>query len=388
MNLVQLNQLTDDELNTLLEMGGGICISLTMPVQQETDKRAENRIRLKNLIQTAQDKLAQLDLRLPEIEELLAPAEGLLRGGRFTANDRPGLAVYLSGDFSRLYQLPYPPEEGALVSAQFQIRPLAPLRLDEHFFVLEISQQGIRLLRATQYTVERMDLGDMPQSLAEALQWDDPEKQLQWHSKAGQAGNGRAAMFFGHGAGTRERQKVDLLRYFQLLDRGLAKILNGERAPMLVSGVDFLLPIFREANSYSHLLEESIEGSYDYLSDADLHEFAWGVVEPTFRREKEAAAALFQQQKSKDLASTDLDTVISAAHHGRVDALFVARDEYLWGEYDPQSGEIVRHQEARSGDSELLNLATIYALQNGGAVYLVPRGEVPDEAALAALLRF
>lgn len=387
MDLVQLNQLNDSELKSLVEDAEDTCVSLIMPVQQETDKRVENQIRLKNLIQSAQEELALLGYRRTDIKEILAPAEELL-GDRFFATESPGLAIYLAPDFSRAYRLPYAPQERVAVNSQFIIKPLIPLRSKEYFYVLAISQQEVRLLRGTQYTVERMDLHDMPQSLAEALRWDDPERELQWHSQTAPGDGGRDAIFHGHGVGAKETHVENLLRYFQLLDQGLSKLLASEKAPLVLAGVDYLLPIYREANTYGYLIEEGIEGSQEHLSDREIHQLAWKLLRPNFRQKREAAVSLFHQQASKGLASTDLTTIIPASHQGRVDTLFVASDEQRWGRYDPDTGQIDLHSQTQPGDSELLNLGAIHTVLNSGDIYVSNREDVPESEPLAAILRF
>jgi hypothetical protein len=388
MDLRQLNQLSDDELRALIDAAGQNSVSIIMPVQQEPDKWDENRIRLKNLLQAAEEELGQLDLRRPDVEQLLAPAGDLVEEGRFVATGGPGLAVFLRKGFSRAYQLPYAPEQVMSVSSQFYIKPLMPLRLDERFYVLALSQQEIRLLHATEYTVERVDLRDVPQSLNEALRWDDPERELQWHTQTGGQGNGRDAMFHGHGVGAKETHKKDLLRYFQLLDQHLSKVLASEKAPLVLAGVDYLLPIYREANTYGHLFKQGIEGSQEQLSDAEIQRRAWELVRPYFQKGREAAESLYHQQANKSLASADLATVLPASYQGRVDTLFVALDEQRWGRYKPEAGQVELHTQQQPGDVDLLNLATIHVVLNSGDVYAGQRDELPDAEPLASILRF
>ena len=388
MDLIQLNQLSDNELRTLIDTNKRTCISLIMPVQQETDKRVENHTRLKNLIKAARDDLTLLDFRRSDSERLLAPAEDLIVGGHFLATESPGLAIYLAKGSSRAYQIPYTPEELVSVGPHFLIKPLMKLRLNEYYYVLALSKKGIRLLWANQYSVERIDLADTPQSLAEALRWDDPERELQWHSQTGVEGDGRAAIFHGHGVGTKELHKKDLLRYFQLLDRELSRLLTNEDAPLVLAGVDYLLPIYREANTFPRLIDEGIEGGHQQLRDEEIQRKAWKLVRPHFRGRREEAVSSYYQQTGKALASADLTAVLPAAYQGRVETLFVAIDEQRWGEYDPESGELDLHSQRRPGDSELLNLATIHTVLNNGDVYTSPREDVPEAVPIAAVLRF
>lgn len=55
MELRQVNQLSDGELRALIEAAGPISVSMIMPIQQEPDRRDENRIRLKNPVRAAEE---------------------------------------------------------------------------------------------------------------------------------------------------------------------------------------------------------------------------------------------------------------------------------------------------------------------------------------------
>lgn len=387
MNLVQLDHLSNSEISKLIESRGNVNISILMPVTLEPDKRDVNRITLKNLVQAAEEKLTLLNLRKPDIDRLLEPVKELVVGGRFLDSGSQGLAVYLSRDFARSYFLPIAPQESVTVGPDFLITPLMPLRLNEYFYVLAISQQETRLLRATQYSVERLDLGDMPASMAEALRWDDPERELQWHSQTNSRGE-RPAIFHGHGVGTKEIHKENLLRYFQMVDQYVCKVLTGENKPLVLAGVDYLLPIYREANGYRHLIKEGIEGSHQQLSDTILREQAWELVQPLFTQEREDAASLYYQQVGRELASADLATIIPAAHHGRIEILFVATDRQVWGRFDPENVQMELHAYAQPEDIDLLNLASIHTVMNNGVVYADRCEELPDEEALAAIFRY
>lgn len=388
MDVIQIYQLHDSELEDLIAAGKDVCISMVMPVQQEVDKRDENRIRLKNLIQEAEQDLAALDHRRPAIEKLLQPAEELVLGGRFLNISGPGLAIYLAKDFSRAYQLPHTPERVASVGPYFHVKPLLPLRSQEQYYVLSLSQQSVRLLRATPHTIERVDLAEIPQSLDEALRWDDPEKELQWHSKTGNENDGRFAVFHGHGVSTKEITKENLLRYFQLLDKGVSDRLTGTEAPLLLAGVDYLLPIYREASSYENLSDEVLVGSHDHLSDAEIQQLSWELVRPLLQDKQREDISRYHKLAAQSLASGDLTAVIEAAYQGRIATLFVALDEQRWGQFDATTGRATLHDHHQPGDVDLLNLAAIFTLRNGGKIYAIPRQDIPDDESLAAILRF
>ncbi len=389
MEVRQLIRLDDEELRPLLVLDKETKVSLYMPVQQEPDKRDENRIRLKNKIQTVQEYLELMNFRRPDIERLLAPANELVKGGRFLDISHPGMAVFLAGGFSRAYQIPYALPETAHVSAYYQIKPIMPLNMIESFYILVLSQQSVRLLQASQFAVERLDLSDaVPGSLDEALRWDDPEKQLQWHTGTGSENDGRSAIFHGHGVAAKESHKTDLYRYFNSLDQAISSLLAGNEAPILLAGVDYLLPIYRDASSNKNLFDREILGSQEHLSDMAIQEKAWPIVRSHFEAKKEAARSLYHEMAARDLASDDLKTVVNTAYQGRVDTLFVDLIAQEWGEFNPGTGQMTRSPQQQLGDSELTNLAAIYTLLHDGDVYASGREDMPTAEPAAAIFRF
>ena len=52
-----------------------------------------------------------------------------------------------------------------------------------------------------------------------------------------------------------------ILGYFQQVDTGLRAFIRDEHAPVVLAGVEFLLPIFRRANTYAYVLEEGVTGN-------------------------------------------------------------------------------------------------------------------------------
>ena len=194
-------------------------------------------------------------------------------------------------------------------------------------------------------------------------------------------------MFFGQGAPSQD-QKSDILRYFQKLDTGIQPLLVGERAPLVLAGVDYLLPLYREANTYSHLIEEGIEGNPDKLGAEELRQRAWAIVQPCFLEEREAAAERFMQLANTDKASEKLVEIVPAAYHGRVDTLFVALDLQQWGAYDLETNEVQLHHGVEPGDQDLMDFTAVQTFLHGGRVYAVEPEQMPVGASLAGVFRY
>jgi hypothetical protein len=385
-----VNTLYRDDLEDLIKHQDGLRVSVYMPTHRKGVETQQDPIRLKNLLTKVEERLQDEGLRRPEAREFIAPAEKLLADNLYWQHQSDGLALFMAPDSFRDYRFPFAFEELVVVADRYHIKPFLPLLSgDGRFYVLAISQDEVRLLQGTRYSVGEVDLDGVPQSLAEALRFDDPEKRLQFHKASGAStGHGsRPAMFYGQGGATQD-EKVDILRYFQQVAAGVEEMLAGERVPLVLAGVGYLLPIYQEANAYRHLVEEGIEGNPQEMSARELHQRAWDILQPRFLRAQEEAAARYRELADKDHASGDLEQVVPAAHFGRVESLFVARDLEEWGTLDPQTGRVERHREPEPGDEDLLDLAAVQTLLQGGDVYAIDSDQVPGSGPVAATFRY
>jgi hypothetical protein len=379
---------TRDELRILTESSQAPCVSVYMPTHRVPTENQQDRTRLKNLIRQAQDALQAYGLRPAEAESFLEPATRLLGAIPFWKDKRDGLALFLSPGVFRQYQLPTRFESLVVVAHRFHVKPLLAFLGGKEFFVLALSQNEVRLFEGSPFGLSAIDdLEGVPKSLADALKYDELIKQLQFRTGTGVGGarGERAAMFHGQSA---DDAKDRIQRYFRQIDQGLRDLLREAQAPLVLAGVEYLLPIYKEINTYQHLLNGGITGNPEGVSPEELHRQAWAQVEPYFKREQDEAAARYRQLAGTGRTSSDPREIVPGAYHGRVEFLFVAVGRQQWGDYDPGANRVDLHPQGRPGSFDLLDLAATQTLLHGGAVYAVDPDEVPDEAELAAVFRY
>jgi hypothetical protein len=383
-----MDLLSKEELTALAEQQTSLAVSIFMPTHRVGREVQQNPIRLKNLLAEARQKLIDRGLRSPEANQFLEPAQTLVEDNGFWQHQRDGLAIFVAPGLFRTHRLPLPFEEQVVVNNHFYLKPVLPLLKDEgYFYILALSQNEVRLLRGTPYSVIEVEVEDMPQSLAEALKYDEPEKQLQFHTNTPDMRGDRPALFHGHGGGE-EDKKERLLRYFQQIDKGLHPLLQKEKVPLVLAGVEYLFPLYREANHYGHLLDSAIEGNPKLLSAEDLQARAWAIVKPFFQQTQQAAWERYEQAINTGLTSQDIKEIVPAAHYGRLDTLFVAEDQQQWGTFNPITQAVHLHQEAEPDNEDLLDTAAIQTILNGGTVYTLAPEQMPDNSRLAALFRY
>lgn len=378
------------DLQELIEHEGAPVVSVLLPTHRTTDgSDRQDQIRLRNLLDRAERQLQDRGLRSPEVSDLLAPGRDLQGGGIFWSYQGEGLALFLAPGWSRVFRVPVPLPELVVVADRCHVTPLLGLlSCDRRFFVLALSQHDSRLLEGSRQSVRAVDLAGVPSSLAEVLAYDDLEKAQTLHVAA-RGGAGARAVFHGHGSGG-EVDRVLLERWIRALDGGLADVLRGERAPLVLAGVGYERAMFRTLTRYPHVLDDGIDGNPERLSPAELHERAWRLVEPVAVAERRAAGERFLAAAGRgEGAAAEVADVVSAADRGRVDTLFVPVGEPVWGSVDARTGEVtVRGAVGEPGDEDLLDRAAVATLLSQGTVYAVRAGAVPGAGPAAALLRF
>jgi hypothetical protein len=242
--------------------------------------------------------------------------------------------------------------------------------------------------------VRQVPLQDVPKSLADALGHDLTAVHMQFHTGArapprgGRQGGARTPIYHGQEAGE-EDAKDEIRKFFGLLDRGLRELLDGDgRTPLVLAGVEYLLPIYRDQTSYPNTLAEGVHGNPDGLSPAELHDRAWPLVEEGFRAERRELAERYGDLTGTGRASRDLDVVLTAALDGRVDTLFVGRGVRQWGRFDAEARTVERHDEQRAESEDLLDRAAVLTFVNSGRVLAVDPAEVPGGGPVAAIFRY
>ena len=382
-----------DKLQTLAEAHHSQCISIYLPTHRAGVDAQQDPIRLKNLLGQVEAQLQTMGMQPPEIAGLLAPASKLLEDPLFWQHQRDGLALFLSPDTVHIFRLPFQFKALAIVGERFHLKPLLPLlKADVQFYVLTLSQEEMHLFQGTAYSLGEIELQDVPDGLAEFLKNEDRERHLQFHTSTrpagGRSGN-RPAVFHGHGV-IESSARNDILRYFRRVDASLHSVLHEQTAPLVLAGVEHLLPIYHEANTYPHLLEGGIASHPAALNVEDLHTQAWARVEPHFLTGLQKSQALYKHYAGTDdaRASDDIAEIVAAAYYKRVATFFVALDVQQWGTFDPETQNVTLHNERQPGDQDLLDLAAVHTFLNHGAVYGVTPEEIPADEPVAAIFRY
>jgi hypothetical protein len=377
-----------EELRMLIEAAREPAVSIYLPTHRAGRDVQQNQIRFKNLLKQAEKRLADCGARGSQADDILGPARRLLKDHPFWEHQADGLAVFTDEKSMRRYRLPRAFDELVVVSDTFHVTPLfTVVNRNGSFHVLAVSQDQVRLLRGHQYGIHRVELEGVPTSLTEALRYDDPERQQQYHTGTAEHGPGRRpAVYHGQGvpvdsAGTR------LDRFLRQVEEGVTARVDEEGDPLILACVEPIASSYRRLNTYKGLRSEHIQGNADHLSDEKLWSLAWDIVEPIRAEREEQALERYRQQAHHSLATDDIRTIGRKARQGLVEDLFVALGDHQWGVVDAEGDRVELHEDPRPGDRDLLDVAATATFLHGGAVYPMAAGRMPSGKSATALLR-
>ena len=361
------------------------CVSIYLPTHPSGGKTAEDPIRLKNLTVHAAAELRSVGCAVHDVEDVLSTMTSLQDEYAFWAHQGHGLAVFATRERTWTYRLPDPVDELVVVADRLHIKPLLPrVSSGDSYYVLALSQNVVRLLHGSRYSMNELALGEIPESLALALRFDDREPQLQSHS-ALRTGTGHvAATFHGQGVG-KDTRGADLDRFLAAVDAGVCKLVD-DRAALVLAGVEHVVARYRKLTRHPLVVHGEITGNPERLRVDELHDRAWPLVQPLFdAAQREARERILD---GSERTRTTLTDVVWAARDGRIRSLFVPLGVQRWGHVDEGQDKVVEHDDRRPGDRDLFDVAALDTLLTGGNVFAVAPEDVPGPGPLAAELRY
>jgi hypothetical protein len=378
--------ITKKEFLKLSEIHHSFCISIYIPTHRSGfDEKKQDAIYLKNQVGEIKNKLVEKGMGDRAADTLLAPITDLVKDEDFWQRQSDGLALFLTPDQFNYYEVPVNFEAENHLAGHFYLKPLLPIFTgDGMFFILALQADDTALYQATKYSIAAIKIDDLiPDELEETVGYDYEQKTFQFRTQ--QSGS---TVFHGHGAGKDDVQP-ELEEYFRDIDKGLMRILNDETLPMLLVGDPKMLSIYKDVNTYNHLLEKTLNINPSSMDEVELHEKSWELLKPDFEKEYREKKEQYGQYFSEGKAIDDTEAVLQAAFAGKIETLFVHADKDQYGIYNPADTSLQVTGSSNPSAVSVTNLAAVTTMQKGGTVYLTDEDEMPQKAGiLNALLRY
>lgn len=383
--------ITKEEIVELSNVKQKNCISIFIPTHRAGKKvlQGEDALMLKNQLTEVRNKLAKKGLPVNFIKKMTAPVQQLIDDSSFWRKQSDGLAIFIADGFSKVYTLPVYFQEFNYISNSFYLKPLMPMFVgDGSFYLLMLERSNVKLYECTHHSFTEISIEDcIPETKQDVVGHDYEQKNLQF--RTGQGATAGGAIYHGQEAATGKR-KNEIKRYLRAINDGLVPLLKEDSMPMLVAAQDPLFDMYKEVNSYPHLMEKNLRVNFGDTNMYEVHELAWETMASVFDRNRKDKIARFIDEQGTGKTAIGINEIIPAAIHGKVDALFCENNEDIFGNYKEENNSIIVTQSEEADHTiSLMNVAAIQTFLNGGEVYLLAKEEMPNQASrINALYRY
>ncbi len=383
-----MNTLNQAELKTLARLEGPGIVSFYVPRHQPRSADAIGPTTLKNLRNSAEERLIAHGWRPVEARQLLHPVDALVVNEPFWNEPHAGLAIFVGPNLWEVRAMHSSPPSTVWVGRHPYLKPLwAETTESTDYYVLAVHAHSAHLYRGDRYGLEPMTLSEMPVGVREAL--GNPSHE---HGGRSHTGNphvtGKESLVFHGQGGAPDARKDEVIAYLRELDRAVHVTLAHTDAPVVFVGVEALFPLYREVATIAHLWPTAVHGNAEHWSLAELHTRTLALLETHLAANCELDLERFHNGCGHDRASANLEEIVAAAAEGQVEAVFVASNVAMWGEFHAMDGTVELVDEPHGKAEDLLDRVATLTFVNGGRVHVVPAAEIPGGLVVAAVYRY
>src|SRR5690554_863575 len=267
-----MKTLNEDQFKELSNKTGNLVISIYSPTsKQSTDNYQADKTHFKNKLREIGKELETVqNLEEIEIKKALGPAYGLLDNLDFWQNNDRMLATFIIDGEIEQYRLPkYLDKPIHLVGKRpFLLPMVSELNNDGNFYLLHLDTERIQLFEGSRNIFKEVELDgeEIPLSYAEEEEANDEFQGIR--KRQGSVGSG--GDFTAHGEGPGEERKQLVQNYIHRMANKLDKKLNQNSLPLYLAGLDYLIPMFRQASKYP-LLQKDYMGRLNGKARQDIH---------------------------------------------------------------------------------------------------------------------
>jgi hypothetical protein len=339
----------------------------------------------------AEEALIRRQMRRADREALLDRIRDALRQIDPRKRRDPGLAILVADDETRVVPLPDSVDPTAVVGRHFFIRPLLRFLGPEFFNILTVSAQGARLLECDRHHCQDRTPASFRHEVEDEEAITEVEKDFQMSPVARTRSGTPGGVVPGHSyESPAELNKVLLTSHLRRLAAAAETALKDDRRPVVLVAEPENGGHFRKLARLPQLLDDGISCNPDALSDEELVSKARALVQAPY----DATLAEVLDHVNARLGSAAsnvairLEEIVAAAHEGRVDAVVVADNETIWGQFDGANRTVHAHGTPDAADEELLNDVVVETLAKGGRAFELSRDKLPRQALAVATLRY
>jgi Bacterial archaeo-eukaryotic release factor family 7 len=267
------------DLENLSQIHKPLCLTVHLKSSEADEDVGHRRIELKNLIKESQKALNGAKARREVIGDMLRPLKDLLENKELLATYTSDLVYFSNPTMSQIFILPdHKVADSMQVMNFFDAEHLSQFIEDnKSYIVLTLSHNKVSLFEGDKFMLKPVKLKDFPTNMKDALQIDEYPKWLESHSIA-PASQGRGSRAFHGQYNIHQTDKDMLLKFFRQIDHKLRSYLQAKKEPLILGGVEYLLPIYQKANTSKSLYYKHLKGNLEHVTLPNLRVKATGIL--------------------------------------------------------------------------------------------------------------
>jgi hypothetical protein len=381
------------DLKTLL-LAAGPCLSVYMPLSTASaagmnPRGKQNGLRWEQGIRTLRERAEQFGPAGRELVDAVSNWDAIAPDQTGKPGPSASIAVFRSADLFQIVLLDEEVAARTVLGPRFHIRPLLPeLVKGRGFYLLALSQKNVRLLRCTTRSSEEVALpADVKADFEGWMNQAKPDHTAVYNAMAAAAQGGSGPNALAPKGADQDTKREYLSHFFKQIDRGVNQLLKGRSEPLVLCGVEYELPIYREVNHYPRLLPVDVRGAANSLKSGEMHSRALAALQTAYSAKVDEALAEWNHRAGGG-ASNRLKDVVTAAHDGRVVTLLVSDSQEQTGIFDEATHQVKGRATGSTEDEDLVNDAVVQTILHAGDVLVAPHAKMPHGSPLAAIFRY
>lgn len=362
---------TPRDLDTLNRTRSDICVSIYVPTTPITQDIQGSRIAFGNLAKAAIGQLQEAGTDKRVVAAVQWHLDELGQDEEFWSYQAHSLAVFATPDAILTYRLANRLAEMVEVADRFHLKPLLrAVTFPQAAYVLALSENAVRLVEVS---------ADLPATTVEVPKLPTGAADVYGKSSVNDRSPG------GRLQGS-EGQKARLTQFVRKVDAALRPLLAASDTPVILAATQPIEALFRSVSAVP-VLPDTIAGSHDRTSEAELAQAARPILDAHYARQLVEFRSLFERRAGQNRVTTDISDAARAATFGNVDTLLVDIDEVIDGTVDEETGAVSFDGAAHSRNYGVVDEIAGRALRTGARVLGVRRPDIPGRQPLAAILR-
>jgi hypothetical protein len=364
---------THAQMDQLVRARRAGSVSLYVPTTPVTTDVPATRIDLRNASDEAVAQLREDGFDKRQLASLEGHLRALVDDDDFWKLQAHSLAVFATPEHITTFRLANRLTRAVEVSDRFHTKGLfRAMTFPQAALVLALATGSVRLVEvAPDLPADKLRVPGLPKDAASAV--------------------GKASITDRTASGSMsgsEGQKVLMTQYARAVSRAIAPFVLATDVPLILAATEPIASIFRGVDASTTLAPNGIDGSPEGKSEAQLATEVRPVLDALYAAQLAEVRDVFATRRAQGRASTDLAQVARAATIGAVDTLLVDMDQSVPGYVDEETGAIQLTPEGDARDYGVVDEVARRAFSAGGRVLAVRKPDVPDEASLAAILRY